>query len=298
MDTIDGKTTGWMFGIAMAVAVVIAALCALPVRAQGLGASLGSVERIYSNEMTNRAWRLDTVQVRNGRLHDATGTLVDAADIAYLQSVNEGIVRILEAGSNAFKRAEAEFRAALTNNPPGPSTFVSMIIPPYSDRSPDNRNPYGLLVREGSDTVDWYLSKPFTMKPNVIAQDIYIDTQGNVRTQYQATAWVDYLNDATNRPAPHTVSPWGRVCRMTDPEPPPDARAGTSGGYPVIIRDSHLHFGHPEHGIDFGNMLVDVVDGSGNVRHTVTGVFTNLVNGVRYEVEIYRGAFKKRQPIE
>lgn len=299
MNEIDNRTTGWMLGCAMLLALVVAFFCLLPLRAAPvLGAPLGAVQRIYSNTVSNRAWRLDTVQVRDGKLHDATGTLAAAADIEYLRAVNEGIVRVLAAGSNAFKRAEAEFRAALTNNPPGPSTFISMVIPPYSDKSPDNRNPYGLLVREGSDTVDWYLSQPFRMKPNVVCQDVYVDAGGTVRTQYQAAAWTDYFPDATNVPAPHVVGDWGRVVRMTDPEPPPDAKAGTSGGYPVIIRDSHLHFGHPEHGLDWGGMLVDVVDGDGVVHHTVTGVYTNTIGGVRYEVEIYRGAFKKFEPIQ
>lgn len=293
-DEVSDRQVKWVLALPVIAALAIALLCMMPLRAAG---PLGAVQRVYSEPVSNRAWRLDTVQSRNGRLFDPSGTLVSAADVAYLKAVNDGLVEILEAGSNAFKQAEAEFRISLTNNPPGPSTFISMAIPPYSDRSPDNRNPYGLIVREGSDTVDWYLSKPFRMTPTVICEDVFIDVSGNIRTQFQATAWVDYLPDATNMPAPHVVQPWGRVCRMTDPDAPVDARAGTSGGYPVIIRDPHLHFGHPEHGIEWGSMLVDIVDGSGNVRHTVTGVYTTLVNGVSYEVEIYRGAFRKREPI-
>lgn len=268
-------------------------LLAALLAAATLGAPLGAVQRVFSDPVSNRAWRIDAVSAIGDRLNDATGTLVEKADVEYLTRINEGLQEILDAGSNAFKQAEAEFRAALAANPPGPSTFISMAIPPYSDRSPDGRNPYGLIVKE-NETVDWYLSRPFLMQPNVVAQDIYVDVSGATRTNYTACAWADYFADATNSPAPHVVSPWGRVVRMNDAELPADAKEGTAGGYPVVIRDPHLHFGHPEHGMDWGGMLVDVVGGDGVVRHTVTGTYTGRVNGVRFEVKLVRGGFTSR----
>ena len=286
----------------MRAALALAIL--LPLQALAAG-PLGAVQRMYSNVTSNKAWRIDFVGCTDGKLVDQTGTLVSKADIEYLQAVNEGLTNVLAAGEAAFRRAEAEFRAALEENPPGPSTFLSMIIPPYSDRTPDNRNPYGMLIYEGADYLGWYLSKPFTMEPGISVQDIYTRVDGTVVTSYQAAAWIDYLPDATNMPAPHVKrdvfsansNDVLRVCRMTDPDLPTDAKTGTDGGYPVVIRDSQLHFGHPDHGINFGGMLLDVVDSNGNVRHTVTGTYTNVIGGVRYEVVFTRGAMTKRAPI-
>jgi len=258
---------------------------------------LTAVQRVYSDPVSNKAWRLDQVGVVDGRLDDQTGTLVQKADIYYLEAVNAGLTNILVAGSNAFVRAKEEFMTAMASNPPGPSTFISMIVPPYSNASPDNRNPYGLLLSENGITNLWYLSRPFALKPNIVAQDIYINTSGNVVTNYQSTSWVDYLPDATNNPAPHTITGWGRVVRMLDAGIPSGLMRSDTNTYPVIIRDSHLHFGHPEHGMDWGSMLVSVVDTNGVVRNTVTGVYTTTVNNVQYETEIYRGAFRSRKQV-
>lgn len=253
-----------------------------------LGASLGVSQRIYSEIVTNKQWSITDVFVRDGELFDPTGTFTKKADLEYLIAVNEGMSEVLDGGSNGFVRAKAEFDSALESNPPQSGHHISMVIPPYEDTEPQNRNPYGIIAKEEGTTVSWYLSHPFTLKPVIVCETTSIDNSGKIATNYEATAFTDYFNDATNFPA-RSIGDYPRTVRMEDPPIP--------AGIQTVIRDSHLHWGHPKSGIEWGGMALDVIDGNGNLRHTVTGVYTARVDGVNYEFQFKNGATLKMERI-
>lgn len=251
----------------------------------GDGAKGGVVERIYSKVITNLQWSTTEVAMKdNGELFDPTGMLASQADVAFLERVNEGMAEILDAGSNAFVRAKEEFYAALSNNPPQTATHVSMILPPHEDIEPTGRNPYGLLVAEQGRALNWYLSHPFTLKPVVVCETIRLGTNGKPETNYDDVAWVDYHNDATNFPE-HAIGDFPRTIRMQD--------APIPAGIKTVIRDSHMHFGHPKLGFEWGGMALDVIDANGDLRHTLTGVYTATVNQVKFEFQFKNGATLK-----
>ena len=66
--------------------------CAFRAFGQAKAGPLGAVQRIYSNEITNKAWTIDKVFVRtaDNTLYDPTGTYVRYADLEYLKAANEG----------------------------------------------------------------------------------------------------------------------------------------------------------------------------------------------------------------
>jgi len=246
------------------------------------------LERVYSQPTTNRAWRRDYVMVRNGELDDPTGTLASKADVEFLMAVEGGISEIHQAGTNGFNRAKGEFLAAVSNHPPQNATQIAMSFPPYSTLRPTDRNMYGYLASEtnhiGTTNIcHWFFSRPFLLKPRLIAQDIYLDTSGNVKTNYTDCSFPDYYNDATNNPA-RVDGEWDRIIRSFDP-PSPVANA-------TIRRMHHMKFGHPENGFTPGSLNIDVkTNSTATAAHAVTGTYTDTVNRVYYEFT--RGACTK-----
>lgn len=247
----------------------------------GLGAANVQLERVYSSNVTERAWRRDVVTVRNGELDDPTGTLASKADIDFLSAVESGISQVHVAGTNGFNRAKANFLTTVSNHPPQNATMIAAVFRPYSSLVPEDKNVYGFLVSE-TNGCRWFLSKPFKMTPKFIAQDTYLDGNGDVKVTYQNVEFTDYLNDATNVPAPYAEGPWTRVIRTTDP-PSPVTNA-------VIVRSHHLNFGNPDTGFNPGNMGIAVkFVGSTNVYHGITGTYTDSVNRIEYKFT--KGAF-------
>jgi len=252
----------------------------------------GQTERISSdNTITNKAWRRDVVQVRNGQLSDPTGTLVAKADVDFLSEVESGITQIHQAGTNGFKRAADDFRTAISNHPPTNACLVSAVFKPYSTLRPADKNLYIYLVSESTmhgstNELHWFFSRPFTLKPRMLAQDIYIGSSGNVVTNYSECPFVNYYPEATNAVPPVTEGDWGRVIRTYDP-PCPVAGA-------TLRRDHHLQFGHPENGFNPGNLNMAVrPNASTSVCYGVTGTYTDSVNRVEYKFD--KGTVTKRE---
>ena len=246
---------------------------------QKLGASI----RIYSNEITNKAWQIDKVFKRtaDNTLYDPTGTIAKYQDLEYLKAVTEGMGQVLIAGSNAFKKAEAEFFDALTNHPPADAKHVQMVTPPFTLTPPDKRCPYALLVKEEGLNLNWYFSSPFSLKPSLVRRLVTIDDNGKWSTNFTSCVFTDYFNDATNFPA-HPVGQYPRTIRVEDPPPP--------AGVVTIIRDSHLHWGHPDNGMEWGGINYAIVDDEGTVHYTLTGVYTARVDNVDVEFRFKNGS--------
>lgn len=265
----------------IATLVIAAALGARP---------LGAVQRIYSSEITNKAWTIDKVFVRSSdnSLYDPTGTYVKRADIEYLKTVMDGMGEVLEAGSNAFVRAESDFLSALTNTPPLRAVRVQMVTSPNVSLSPEHRVPYGLLVKESGRNLNWYLSSTFGMKPKIVRRLITVDSSGRKSVSYEPCVWTDYNNDATGAVA-HAVGDYPRTIRMEDPTLPNGI---------TVVRNSHLHWGHPQEGINWGGMEIAYVDGDGNVKYPLTGVYTSRVDGVKYEFRLKCGATLDIQEVQ
>lgn len=256
------------------------------------GQQLGAVQRVYSATITNLAWSVDEVFVRErtGELVDPTGTIAKYADIEYLKAVNDGMHEVLEAGSNAFVQAKANFYTALSNNPPVEATHIKMISAPHTNTDPASRCPYGLLVEEKGRNLKWYLSAPFNLKPNIVRRLRRLADDGtHWVTNFETVAWVDYHEDRTND-TPYAVGDYPRTIRMEDAIAP--------SGIETIIRDSHLHFGHPISGIEWGGMNMSVVDSNGAVWSTLTGCYTARVDNVTYEFILKNGAFKEISEVE
>ena len=251
--------------------------------AAALGAGpLGAVQRIYSDEITNKAWTIDKVFVRteDNTLYDPTGTYVKYADVEYLKAVTEGMGQVLENGSNAFVQAEADFYTALSNTPPLRPVRVQMVTAPNMSLAPEQRVPYGLLVKEEANNLNWFLSSPFGLKPNIVRRLVTINDSGNWVTNYEPCVWTDYKNDATGA-VTHAVGDYPRTIRMVDPSVPSGI---------TVIRNSHLHWGHPQTGIDWGGLEIAFADAQGNVRYPLTGVYTARVDGVSYQFKMKCGA--------
>lgn len=251
--------------------------------AAALGADpLGVVQRVYSDEITNRAWTIDKVFIKSddNTLYDPTGTYVKYADLEYLKAVSEGMGQVLTEGSNAFVTAEADFYEALSNTPPLRPVRIQMVTAPNVSLSPENRVPYGLLVKEEGRSLSWYLSSPFDLKPNIVRRLVTVNNNGTTVTNFEPCVWTDYKNDATGAVS-RAVGDYPRTIRMEDPTVP----SGLN-----IVRNSHLHWGHPQTGIDWGGMEIAFSDAQGNVRYPLTGVHTANVSGVSYEFKLKCGA--------
>ena len=244
--------------------------------------ALGAVQRIYSAEITNKAWTIDKVFVRSedNTLYDPTGTYVKYADVEYLKAVNEGMSQVLEQGSNAFVKAEADFYTALSNTPPLRPVRIQMVTAPNVSLAPEKRVPYGLLVKEEGQNLNWFLSSPFGLKPNIVRRLITVNNDATIVTNFEPCVWTDYKNDATGVVA-NTIGDYSRTIRMEDPTVPNGLK---------IVRNSHLHWGHPQTGIDWGSLEIAFADEEGNVRYPLTGVNTARVNGVTYEFKLKCGA--------
>lgn len=267
--------------------MLIAAVAA----AGSFGQQLVAVQRVYSDEITNLAWSIDKVFVRpDGSLYDPTGTFAKYGDVEYLRRVNQGMSEILDAGSNAFKKAEKEFLDAMASNPPPKVVHVKMISAPHTSADPNGRVPYGLLVKEDGTSENWYLSSPFVLKPTIVRRMRCLSQDGTRwTTNYEACTWIDYHGDRTNA-NPIAVGDYPRTIRMTDPPIP----AGVS----KVIRDSHLHWGHPENGMEWGSMSVATVDGDGNVIYALTGLHTARVDSVTFEFKLKNGATQEVKEVE
>lgn len=272
----------YSFDVAAVIVAVILGLLVYFGAFTACGQQLGVVQRIYSNEITNKAWSIDKVFVRSvdGTLYDPTGTYVKHADLEYLKAVNDGMGEVLTSGSNAFRTAEAEFLTALSNTPPLKAVRVQMITSPHSDLAPTERIPYGLLVKEEGRDLNWFLSSPFGLKPNIVRRLVTVDGNGHQVTNFEPCVWTDYKNDVTGA-VTHAVGDYPRTIRMQDPTLPSGI---------TVIRNSHLHWGHPNGGIDWGGMEIAFADVQGNVRYPLTGVYTAEVNSVKYEFRLKCGS--------
>ena len=99
-------------------------------------------------------------------------------------------------------------------------------------------------------------------------------------TNFEPCVWTDYKNDATGA-VTHAVGDYPRTIRMIDPSVPSGI---------TVIRNSHLHWGHPQTGIDWGRLEIAFADAQGNVRYPLTGVYTARVDGVSYQFKMKCGA--------
>lgn len=265
------------------LAAALASASAVLLADGALGDSPKGLEMVYSPVSTNLAWDISQIEVRDGQLFDPTGTFTSKADLEYLVAVSQGITNVLTAGENAFREAKAVFYSTLSNHPFSAARFVSMVFPAHGDLDPADMNPYGMIVREKGLDLNFYFNKPFLLKPTVIAETVTLADSGASVTNYDTVAWVDYMNDATNNPA-RPVGAYPTTIRATDPPVPAGVR--------TVIRDGHVHYGHPRTGMQWGGMSLALATPTG-LLYAVTGVHTVRVDGVAREWRFKNGAWLK-----